>query len=221
MMMLLESSGEQTKESEMVSEKDDVQQMLRDALCPEIDAIEDSGVFVVNLIDVLGLVNHIPDDPVTVSALLLQYQTAFKILEASLQSSVEKLYNVRREINDRYVDLYSTADTKNPLHLKKKLTDQNVKSSVGVLPQYKQIMRELVRHQVALLKIRAIRESIDSTVYLVRTLISKTNIPASGTILSVTELTDQMKALKQHIEKLVPSDFTRYYIDENVSEDPD
>jgi len=197
----------------------EIESIVLKSLYPDLKGILNGGPFMVDLYSLMKLVNYVGDDPIMVSSVFLQYQTSFKIMEAALQSSVEKLYNIRREYFDKYTELYSRSDPSNPFFQRKKITDQTVKSAVGSMPQYIEITRELVDHQMGVLKVRAIRESIDSAVYLVRTLISKGGT-VTGTVLKQTELTVQMEALREHIEKLVPSDFIKYYLDSNIADDP-
>ncbi len=205
----------------MVKKKRDITKVIEAALFPEIGALEEGPPLVIDMNKVIDLVNHITSDPFAVSALLLKYQSMFKILEASLQKSVEDLYNIRREFADDHIDLFSSNDPKNPYFNKKRLTDQTIKSAVGALPVFKEVTRHLVRHQGELMKIRAIRESLDSTMFMVRTLIAKSQVTFSGEIIDTEEATAQLKELEELIEEISPEEFTRYYRQRYASEDPE
>jgi len=201
--------------------KKSIVETIEAALHPDIDTLEDAPPLMIDLGEVLSLVNHLSTDPMTVSSLLLKYQAMFKILEAHLQGCVEDLYNVRREFADTYVDLFSSNDPSNPYFNKKKLTDQTIKSAVGSMPVFKEITRNLVRHQKQLMKVRAIRESLDSTVFMVRTLVAKSQISFSGEVLEADDVSEQLAALEDLINKISPEEFTRYYRQRHMAEDPE
>lgn len=207
----------------MVSKKskENITEMIEQALFPDIDTLEGAPPLVIDLGEVLNLVNHLSTDPMTVSALLLKYQSMFKILEAHLMGCVEDLYNVRREFADTHIDLFSSNDPSNPYFNKKRLTDQTVKSAVGAMPVFKEITRNLVRHQKQLMKIRAIRESLDSTMFMVRTMMAKSQITFSGEVVDTDDVTEQLQELEDLINKISPEEFTRYYRHKHIAEDPE